>query len=200
MCTSDNPDILREIEGINNESDICKIFGEKEKEAVTIIGKNSYGPLAKQNSKVKSVGSFCSFAPGTDVVWNHPLNLVTNSNFIYSKAVAKEITAQKYKFEDFNKKFEIGNDVWLGKNVILTNGVKIGNGVRAAAGAIITKDVPDYAIVAGVPAKIIGYRFKEDQIEKLNKIEWWNWSDQKINECYEDFLDIEIFINKHYRE
>ena len=71
--------------------------------------------------------------------------------------------------------------------------------VRAAAGAIITKDVPDYAIVAGVPAKIIGYRFKEDQIEKLNKIEWWNWSDQKINECYEDFLDIEIFINKHYR-
>lgn len=86
----------------------------------------------------------------------------------------------------------------MGWNVILTNGVKIGNGVRAAAGAVITKDVPDYAVVAGVPAKIIKYRFTPDQIRKLNEIAWWEWSDEKIRDCYDDFLDIDIFLQKHY--
>lgn len=98
-------------------------------------------------------------------------------------------------------KIKIGNDVWLGKNVIITNGVNIGNGVIAAAGAVITKDVPDYAVVAGVPARIIKYRYKEEQIKELNKIAWWNWSDDKNRECYEDFyLEIDVFIEKHRRE
>ena len=80
----------------------------------------------------------------------------------------------------------------------MTNGVRIGNGVRAAAGAVITKDVPDYAIVAGVPARIIGYRFSKEEIEKLNKIAWWDWPIEKIRDCYDDFIDIKIFLEKHY--
>lgn len=166
----------------------------------TIIGKACYGPLAKQNEKIASIGSFCSFAPGCEAVWNHQLNMVTNHAFIYSDYYEKVINNQKFSFSDFNQKFVIGNDVWLGANVILTNGVKIGNGVRAAAGAVITKDVPDYAVVAGVPAKIIKYRFTEEQIRKLNKIAWWDWPSEKIKECYDDFMDIEIFLRKHYKE
>ncbi len=73
-----------------------------------------------------------------------------------------------------NRRITIGNDVWLGRNVIITNGANIGNGVIAVAGAVITKDVPDYAIVAGVPTRIIRYRYTPEQIEKLNKIAWWN--------------------------
>lgn len=84
------------------------------------------------------------------------------------------------------------------RNVIVVSGVKIGNGVRAAAGAVITKDVPDYAVVAGVPARIIKYRFTPDQIKKLNEIAWWDWPDEKIRECYDDFLDINVFLQKHY--
>ncbi len=166
----------------------------------TIIGKSCYGPLAKQDEKIASIGSFCSFAPGCEVVWNHQLNMVTNHAFIYSDYHEKAINNQKFKFADFNQKFVIGNDVWLGTNVILTNGVKIGNGVRAAAGAVITKDVPDYAVVAGVPAKIIKYRFTKEQIRKLNEIAWWDWPIEKIKECYDDFMDIEIFLRKHYKE
>lgn len=88
------------------------------------------------------------------------------------------------------RKITIGSDVWLGRNVIITNGANIGNGVIAAEGAVITKDIPDYAVVAGVPARIIKYRFLPYKIDALNKIAWWNWSDEKIRECYDDFFVI----------
>ena len=87
---------------------------------------------------------------------------------------------------------------WFGLNVLVTNGADIGNGVVAGAGAVITRDVPDYAVVAGVPARIIRYRYEKEEIEALNRIAWWNWPDEKIRENYEDFyLDIREFIRKH---
>ena len=63
---------------------------------------------------------------------------------------------------------------------------------------MISKDIPDYAVVVGVPARIIRYRYTKEQIETLNKIAWWNWTDEKIRECFDDFyLEIEKFIKKH---
>lgn len=95
------------------------------------------------------------------------------------------------------KKILIGNDVWLGRNVLITNGSNIGNGVIAGAGAVITKDVPDYAVVVGVPARIIRYRYEPDEIAALNRIAWWDWPDEKIRKNYNDFyLDIKEFIKK----
>lgn len=88
--------------------------------------------------------------------------------------------------------------MWLGRNVIVTNSANIGNGVIAAAGAVITKDVPDYAVVAGIPARIIRYRYTHEQIEALNRIAWWNWTDDEIRERFDDFyLPIEEFIRKY---
>ena len=95
-------------------------------------------------------------------------------------------------------KSKIGNDVWLGRNVIITNGANIGNGVIAAAGAVITKDVPDYAVVAGVPAKIVKYRYTKEQIAALNKIAWWDWTDEEIRDRFADFyLPVDDFIKKY---
>lgn len=178
---------------------------------IDYVGVKSYGPLAYEYSPaIESVGAFCSFASGTRVVANHVLGAVTNHPFIYanekenSERIPDTMLVDNPKInvydENINKKVKIGNDVWLGWNVLVKSGVTIGNGVIAGAGAVITKDVPDYAIVAGIPAKIMKYRFTQEQIEKLNKIKWWDWDLNKIRDCYDDFFDIEVFIKKHYHE
>lgn len=176
-------------------------------------GKYSYGPLCN-HWLVERVGAFSSFAVGCDVVANHLIGGISTHPFLYLGKENNELHAKRYvdrKNEEWYfdgilpkkgatklKKSLIGNDVWLGKNVLITNGANIGNGVIAAAGAVITKDVPDYAVVGGVPAKIIKYRYTPEQIEALNRIEWWNWSDDEIRERYDDFyLPIEEFIVKY---
>lgn len=72
-----------------------------------------------------------------------------------------------------SKRTVIGNDVWIGNGVTILNGIHVGDGAVIAAGAVVTKDVPPYAIVAGVPAKIIRYRFDSEDIHKLLSIKWW---------------------------
>lgn len=180
----------------------------------TECGKYSYGPLC-DHWLVKSVGAFCSFAIGSDVVENHPVDYLSTHPFIYADSNINSVLLGKYEemkrarwyvpgikpkgIVKTLKRIEIGNDVWLGRNVIITNGANIGNGVIAGAGAVITKDVPDYAVVGGVPAQIIRYRYSEDQIEKLNKIAWWNWSDNQLKERYSDFfIGAEDFIDKYF--
>ncbi len=155
---------------------------------------------------IERIGSFCSFAKGSCVVGNHQIDTVSSSALfnginLDGADIFKE-KCENVKLGDMTdvKRCIIGNDVWLGRNVIVCNGAIIGDGVVAAAGAVITKDVPDYAIVGGVPAKIIKYRYSEEQIKKLKKIKWWDWSDEKIVDNFEDFHNIERFLDKHYRD
>lgn len=75
----------------------------------------------------------------------------------------------------------IGNDVWLGYDSLIKNGVTIGNGAIVASRAVVVKDVPPYAIVAGNPAKVVKMRFDDKTIERLEKISWWNWNIDKIS-------------------
>lgn len=180
----------------------------------TIIGRYSCGSICCNHQWIESIGSFCSFAPGVEVVTNHEMRYITTHPMIYAGCNCEYETIpystlehQKWFFPKVQprsemikkqKRLRIGNDVWLGRNVIITNSANIGNGVIAAAGAVITKDIPDYAIVAGVPARIIRYRYTPAQIVELNKIAWWNWSDKEIRERYDDFyLPVEDFIEKY---
>ncbi|AXK50719.1 CatB-related O-acetyltransferase [Spiroplasma alleghenense] len=80
----------------------------------------------------------------------------------------------------------VGNDVWFGYNCTILPGVKIGNGAVIGAEALVTKDVPDYAVVGGNPAKIISFRFNEEEIKQLNQISWWDWDSQKITDNLEN--------------
>lgn len=218
LFTCANPDIydeaLQPLKQFFDADQIIDIFSSNfEERGVTCRGKYSYGPLC-DHWLVESVGAFCSFAEGTDVVENHAVGYISTHPFLYLDGIADTIREKRWdewrgseiyfegvapKGENYKlKRIHVGNDVWLGKNVLITNSADIGNGVIAGAGAVITKDVPDYAVVAGSPARIIRYRYTQEQIIALNRIAWWNWSDEKIRECYDDFFEeVEVFINKH---
>jgi acetyltransferase-like isoleucine patch superfamily enzyme len=206
---------LPRMKEINEKKVENKKLINKEPE-ITVCGRYSYGPLCNHRY-VKEVGSFCSFAAGSDVVVNHAIDYISTHPFIYyDKSICQCFDEYKQHKEDSwyidlgeNEKpiakkikvnrVKIGNDVWLGKNVLITTSVStIGNGVIAAAGAVITKDVPDYAIVGGVPAKIIRYRYNAEQIQALNQISWWDWTDDEIRNRYTDFfIPIDDFINMY---
>lgn len=92
----------------------------------------------------------------------------------------------------------IGNDVWIGIGATILYGVKIGNGVTVAAGAVVTKDVPDYCVVGGVPATIIKRKCSEEEANELNEIAWWDWPEDVITERQKDFdMKIPEFIDKY---
>jgi len=123
------------------------------------------------------VGKYSSIA--------HNLKLNIDLNHDYLRVFTGEIPELKQiKKWNIKRKGEIliGNDVWIGSDVSIMGGVTIHNGAVVAANALVTKDVPPYAIVGGNPAKIIGYRCDEDTIKKLNKICWWDWSPNLIAE------------------
>lgn len=94
----------------------------------------------------------------------------------------------------------IGNDVWIGNNAVILPGVNIDNGAIIAAGAVVTKDVSPYEIVGGVPAKHLKFRFDENIRSELNKIDWYNWPDNKIRENLELFYNPSDFIDKFRQE
>ena len=88
----------------------------------------------------------------------------------------------------------IGNDVWIGENVLLLAGVRVGDGAVIATGAVVTKDVPPYAMVGGVPAKVLRMRFAEDTVAKLLKLRWWDKPVSWIEEHSAYFQDVDGFI------
>ena len=94
-----------------------------------------------------------------------------------------------------NQTTYIGHDAWIGRGAVIQPGTSIGIGAIVGDKAVVTKDVPPYAIVVGVPAKVIKYRFSDDEIEALRRISWWDWSFETIKNRIDDFqLNIAEFI------
>jgi acetyltransferase-like isoleucine patch superfamily enzyme len=147
--------------------------------------------------KYNSIGRDCNFFLHA----NHRPDWVTTSSQLWGP-VNHEIAQMHMDMGHPSCKGDIiiENDVWIGANSTIMSGIKIGNGAIVAAGSTVTKDVPPYAIVAGNPAKVVKYRFIEEQIEKLLSISWWDWDEQKIRDNAMDMWsdDIDGFINKFY--
>lgn len=129
----------------------------------------------------------------------HPLNYVSSQNIFYKK---NNMNNQWVKKIDFPiKPIEIGNDVWIGVESLIMDGVKIGDGAVIGARSVVTKDVPPYAIVVGQPAKIVKYRFDSEVIERLLEINWWDFSDDEITKNIGFFRESELtidIINKYF--
>lgn len=116
------------------------------------------------------IGRFCSIASFCSIgVDNHPTDWISASPFLKGA-----IKSKSNGYIDEVERPVIGNDVWVGAHAVILKGVHIGDGAIVAAGAVVTKDVPPFAIVGGVPAKIIKFRFDQDTINKLTALQWWN--------------------------
>jgi acetyltransferase-like isoleucine patch superfamily enzyme len=165
------------------------------------LGRNTYygkncSFVARDGGEIR-IGNFCSIADEVSIISvNHNYNTVSTFplSIILLKSVDKELIAR----DRISGRVEIGNDVWIGTRSIILKGVNIGNGAIIGAGSVITKSVPPYAIVAGNSNKIIKYRFREDQIEALLKIKWWDWADEIIIKEMDSFyFPVERFITKY---
>jgi acetyltransferase-like isoleucine patch superfamily enzyme len=143
------------------------------------------------------IGSFCSIAGDVKIGGAmHPTNWVSTSPIFYeglNTGLRKKFSNHPIKKEKVTR---IGSDVWIGNNVLIKQGITIGNGSIIGMGSVVTKDVPPFAIVGGVPAKVIRYRFNDTIIEELSKSEWWNMSDDEIFVYAENFNDPLSFIEK----
>lgn len=144
---------------------------------------------------VESIGSFCSIAYGCKLgLANHPTDWVSTHPFAYDKKYGF-VEKTKHEIAATAPKCVIGNDVWMGANAIILAGVKIGDGAIIGANAFVNKDVEPYSIVTGTPAKHQKFRFDKKTIDQLKKVEWWNWSEQKLKENIELFNHPEHFID-----
>ena len=145
------------------------------------------------------IGAFCTIGPDCQIGMGlHPVGKnVSIHPIFYSDKKQSGITfADKSYFKE-SERITIGNDVWIGAAVKVMDGVAIGNGVVIATGAVVTKDVPPYSIVGGIPAKVIRYRFNEKQINKLEEIKWWNFSRDELRNNFKLFHDVDKFFD-HY--
>ncbi len=130
-----------------------------------------------------SIGCFCSIADGVRIGGaRHPIEWVSTSPVFYS---GRDSVKKKFStFErDKDKYTTIGNDVWIGVNTVIIQGVSIGNGAVIGAGSIVTHDVGDYEIVAGNPAKVIRKRFSDEIVNELLRIKWWELDNEKLTQC-----------------
>lgn len=157
----------------------------------SIIGYKSYDNNAvvyRWSRNKLIIGKYCSISYGVKFVIDdgcHTYNIISNYPFRSNQVSNKAGII-------------IGNDVWIGLDATILNGIKIGDGATVAAGSVVISDVPSYCVVAGVPAKVVKRKCSEDEATKMSEIAWWDWEDSILKERISDFkLDIPSFISKY---
>jgi len=139
-----------------------------------------------------NIGSFVSIARAVSIQeYNH------KTDFPSSYFLSINVFKTKVQKDIFSKgPITIGNDVWIGTQCVILSGANIGHGVIVAANSVVTGEIPPYAIAAGSPARIVGYRFPPEIVERLLKLCWWDWSIERIKQnehFFSSTLTIEAF-------
>jgi phosphonate metabolism protein (transferase hexapeptide repeat family) len=177
----------------------CEV-GARTKVAESSFGDFSY-VVNDSDIIYTTIGKFCSIAAHTRInPGNHPIERVAMNHFTY-RSSAYGLGDDDPAFFDWRREFRctLGHDVWIGHGAIVLPGLSIGNGAVVGAGAIVTKDVPAFAIVVGNPARLLRYRFPPELIIALEAIAWWDWSHDQLKSGMKDFrtLSIEAFCAKY---
>lgn len=122
------------------------------------------------------IGRFCSIADNCRIgMGSHEMTCISTSPVFGHAINATRFSWTNRIVDETENRTIIGNDVWIGSHAMIMGGVKIADGAVVGANAVVTKDVPPYAVVGGVPARIIKYRFDQKTIEKLLNLKWWNY-------------------------
>ncbi|HTT77548.1 MAG TPA: CatB-related O-acetyltransferase [Candidatus Binataceae bacterium] len=144
------------------------------------------------------IGKFCSIASEVYIgLGSHPLSPFVSTHPLFY--LSKPECHWNFADHDYRSEYAytaIGNDVWIGLRAAIRDGVEVADGAVIAAGAIVTKDVPPYAIVTGVPARILRYRFAPRTIEFLLQFKWWNRDEQWLRENWRIFHDAGQFVRE----
>lgn len=151
-----------------------------------------------------TIGKFCSIAAMTRInPGNHPMQRASQAHFTYRASAYFPGEKDEDAFFDWRRAscVDIGQDVWIGHGAVVLPGRRIGTGAVVAAGAIVTKDVAPYAIVAGNPARTVRPRFPDSIAERLQSLAWWDWSHDQLRAALPDFreLPVEAFLEKFER-
>jgi acetyltransferase-like isoleucine patch superfamily enzyme len=159
------------------------------------FGMNEHGYVARA-----TIGSFCAFGARTSInPFNHPTDWLSIHEFQYHPSSFDWVGeyndfVRLERTPDMFRNVSIGSDVWTGHNVNVMSGINVGDGAIIAAGAVVTKDVPPFAIVAGVPAVVKRMRFSEGLIERLLKVRWWDLELAELSGL--PFRDVERCVNE----
>jgi hypothetical protein len=149
-----------------------------------------------------TIGKFCSIAAMTRInPGNHPMQRASQAHFSYRASAYFPGESDEAEFFEWRRghHVHIGHDVWIGHGAIVLPGRSVGTGAVVAAGAIVTKDVPEYTIVAGNPARMIRRRFVESITSRFAELAWWDWDHEALRRALPDFrqLAVEEFLAKY---
>ena len=161
------------------------------------LGGHTY---VQKNSNVlnSDIGKFCSIAPNVNIgLGRHPVEQVSTHPAFYSvtQPIAKTFSKTD-RYDPLKDRIDIRNDVWIGHSALIMDGVSIGNGAVVAANAVVTKDVPAYAVVGGVPATIIKYRFDENIRREFEVLQWWDKPEEWLLEHCDEFSNPDKLLAK----
>lgn len=167
----------------------------------SVMGDYSY-VVNDSNIIYTTIGKFVSIAAMTRInPGNHPMQRATQAHFTYRASAYFDGAQDDAAFFDWRRSFHItiDHDVWIGHGAIVLPGRNIGIGAVVAAGAVVTKDVAPYTIVAGNPARPIRRRFPQTIEKRLLDLAWWDWEHDRLRAALGDFrlLPVEAFIEKH---
>lgn len=127
------------------------------------------------------IGNYCAIGPNLKILGiNHDYNFPAVQNTFYSNFFGCEHPINRKSNVITKGKIKIGNDVWIGEDVFILSGVTIGDGCCIGARSVVTKDLEPYTICVGTPCKEVKKRYKQEIIDLLLELKWWNWSDDKI--------------------